>query len=212
MVVFSVKRLFSFLEVYQIELSYLLYLIIRSTVTLKYFYWHQRHHLVLSHFPKICYKCPALFTSSKTIYIRWSALDSPQFWSSYNGAENLIRKHSVNADWILISLSLISDVEMEVQGGVCVLLVAYSLGRIGGGVATHTVSIFLFVFKNSHRPCLGLSLAPPLYNWWACSRSKWRWLILTAIHLCYRLKQLLKAQKSIICKFLYIKDYLFFNK
>lgn len=50
----------------------------RLTRTLKYFYTHQRHHLVLSYFFKICCKYPALFTS-KTIDHKSSALCSPQF-------------------------------------------------------------------------------------------------------------------------------------
>lgn len=60
---------------------------------------------------KICHFSP---------YVQSSALCSPYLWSSYNCAQNFIRKHAVNAKLIFISLLLINYVEMEVQEGVCI--------------------------------------------------------------------------------------------
>lgn len=115
--VFCEERSFSFSDVFLIEL---IYLIMRWTITLKYFYWHQCYHLVLS-FTFLKYLSSALCPSSKTTCIESSALCSLQFWSSYNGAQNFIRKHAVDAKRIFISLALVSYVEMEVQGDLCVL-------------------------------------------------------------------------------------------
>lgn len=118
--VFCDERSFSFSEVYRIELSYLCNYEMNNNFEI-YLLAPMLPPRFESYFPKICdLKCPAVFPSPKTICTESSALCSPQFWSGYNGAQNFIRKHAVDAKRIFISLSLISYVEMEVLGGLCV--------------------------------------------------------------------------------------------
>lgn len=89
-----------------------------------------------------------------SICTEFSALCFPHFWSSYNGAQNFIRKqHAVDAKWILLSLSLINHVEME--GDLCILhSLLWTLDTDWWWCRNPHIRSSLFVGKNSNIICL----------------------------------------------------------